>query len=90
MRVCWTWTSGPSMRPSRRRKRGECKGATKCRINNKIEMLSNGQGIPLLVVVDAANTPETRMSLTVVTRTLSLLPRGVRTPVLADKAYDDC
>ena len=52
-------------------------------------MLTNANGIPLRMVVDAANTPGTRMGLAVATMTLSLLPCGVRTPVLADKVYDD-
>jgi transposase len=52
-------------------------------------VLTDANGLPLAVLVDAANTPETRMGLAVVARTLALLPRGVQTPVLADKAYDD-
>jgi len=52
-------------------------------------VLTDGHGLPLAVVVDAANTPEGRMGLTVVMMALRLLPRGVQTPVLADKAYDD-
>ena len=52
-------------------------------------MLTDANGIPLRMVVDPANTPETRMGLAVATMTLSLLPCCVLIPVLADKAYDD-
>ncbi|CAN5389962.1 hypothetical protein BH11PLA2_BH11PLA2_48450 [soil metagenome] len=59
-------------------------------IGNKIEIVIEGNGIPIGVAVDAVNVAETALGLTALTMVLVTLPLRLESPipVLADRACD--